>query len=240
MAVIKSGKFWMLNNSIAALCTRMKSLHQVGFSHDEFLSLLAPKEHWPLLKGASEIAEVAENGGYKAVELRSKLFAEFGVDRTDFRFDINVIDGRAPLAPRNSVIRDDAPPELVERLTSWAIEHTRIGLEYGRAQRVLSWLSDHCDNLAQIRYCWPSLIPIAAHDENTKPLAEKLRALKAPTTLPNIPLEVRAACRQTSKAIAVVALLSENAEKIVAPVIAEMPRVDIRLTEGALGIIQPI
>jgi hypothetical protein len=195
---------YYLKQSVDELHARMNRLNTLGFTHDEFLALFAPKEHWKLLKTAAEVAQVTANGGYH----RATYHGE-GPAAAALNFDLQA--NGAPLLPRNTAVLKDAPQELRDRLDTWLARETVIRDRFGAARDMVDWLDFNCASREQARFIWPALLTVAASatDVNTRLMGEKLANFKAPRTLPAIPPEIRQLCKVSSEAVTCASLLDE-------------------------------
>lgn len=118
----------------------------------------------------------------------------------------------APLIPKNLAIQDDAPSELVARITPWVIERLSIGTDFGLVKVVLARLDHECTGgPSQLRYMWPSILSLCSLDENLTPFADAIRGLRQPKSIPSLPPEWRDACRQSAATIAAALLLPTTA-----------------------------
>jgi hypothetical protein len=227
-----------LRSSVKTLHGRMKRLNPIALTHDEFLSLFAPPEHWPILKTAAEVAQVSSSSG-EFHESHFKHKALPGSVRVTFQ--VHDLGDGAPLLPRNDVPLKKAPKELMTRVVEWANRDIDMGFQFARAVALLEWMESSCDTARQIRFLWPAIVPLCALNEETAALGERIKEFKTPTSLPALPAEVRAACRSTASLIAGATLLPETPEPT-APVqvSAMVTSVDASLTEGALGVFSPL
>jgi len=235
MARPLGNKIYYLQQNLTQLRPRMERLFPLGFTHDEFLALFAPKEHWPILKSASEVADVTSNGGAHSGDLKDgRLDAEF----VNYNFTvIRMPDGGdPPLSPRNHTVLKKAPPELVTRLVEWTNQQLKIRYDFATAAALMEWMGSHCESKHQIRFLWPSLVAIASLQEHTADFADRIRDFKVPRSLPPMPAEVRAACKMTSGLIAGAMLLPEEPEaRAVPPVTVEICGGEAVHDGGALG-----
>jgi hypothetical protein len=241
MSAISRKHMTVLRQGITLLRERHLSLHNLGFTHAEFLELFAPPEHWEILNTASEVASVdADGGNHWATFDHKDLIEPVGTRVVGIRFTVCPVGGRAPLLPRNrNVLHVSAP--LTQKITSWVTERVKLGYDYALATALLEWMNDKCDSPKQIRYLWPSLVALCALSDETKDLGHKLRDTKPPQSLPAMPIEVRDACRETSRSIAIASLIgAEPIETFSAPVVAVINEVKVIRSVGALGNIAPV
>jgi hypothetical protein len=224
-----------LSRCIETLHARMRSLNRLGFTHDEFLALFAPKEHWEILKTASDVADVKATGGDHLGNFRHHALT---AEDADMYFDVNG-DG-APLMPRNHTILKKAPKELLDRLATWVNREIEVAYGFSRTAALIQWLDANCATRQQIRFIWPSIVTLCSLMIDTAELGDRLREFKPCKALPHMPPEVRAACKSTAGVIATAMLLPVEKDLFMAPVIVRMVTAAAHVNEGALGIIKPL
>jgi hypothetical protein len=240
MACISRNNLSSLTYSIGILKVRHRTLYPISLTHDELLELFAPPEHWELLRTAADIAEVRAASNYKTIKftddrLRDTCFQ----NHVTLCFTANDVGGKAPLMPvNNNLLR--ANTALVDRLVAWSTSRVTLGYEYGVTAALLNWLSENCDSPKQIRYLWPSLLTLCALNEQTKELGDNLREVKAPQSLPALPLEVRRALRSSAKTIAIASLIgTDQAEPKLLPVSVELYNAGMRQMDP-FGYVSPV
>lgn len=226
-----------LETVIQAVGDKWERFHNVGFTHDEFLSLFAPVEHHKLLREASEIAEVEVVGGgcHYASFTHSKFSEVFGSPTVQLNFFVhNSAANPAPLLPRNHVVLASADPQVISKLAEWVIERGEIGFGIARVKAVLNYLDINCSTPNEVRFIWPTLLALCSRDDELANFADKLREVRPPKSMPPLPPEVRAGVRASAGTIASAMLLGEP-EPFVAPVtVSILTFVGVR-KEGALG-----
>lgn len=226
--------------TINTLANRMKSLHPMSLTHKEYLDLLAPPEHHQTLMDAAEFADVSSNL-YKNIDFLHPSFEGIVDGPVSLFCTIHKPGKTMPLAPRNSVILKDAPKEIRDKLAGWVLTVADINFNAARTRALMWWLNDNCNTAAQVRFLWPTIVHIAALDEDTRSLADKMREIKKISTLPALPLEVTAACKSTSKWVAMMSLLSDDMETPKADpkveVTCELGGFNALKREGVLGVL---
>jgi hypothetical protein len=211
MTAIPRRYFQRIEQSIAQLKTRLNDLYNISFTHDEFLQLFAAEEDHRILKEAARVAWVNSVGGVHATEFNSHKFTEaWGSNTVHLNFHVNMVDNFAPLIPRNSVILQDAPSALIGKLTRWVLARVEQNFEMSTVNTLLWWMQNNCDNPAQIRFLWPSILSLASMHEETKDWGDRLREIRKPKTLPPLNLAVREACRSTAGIIASAGMLTDD------------------------------
>jgi len=221
---------YQLRENITTLKQRMGRLNRLSFTHDEFLALFAPVEDHDILKRAAEVANVTASGGSALC-----MFKHHGVTGEAVQMMFVVSADGAPLMPRNTTVLRNAPKELVDRLVTWANREIEVAMQFSRAENLIYWLNNHCDTKDQVRFIWPTILALCSVREGTVQLADKIREFKPARKLPTLPMEVRAACRETAGTIATALLLDPNEEPWSVPVYVKLTSADHRVNEGALG-----
>lgn len=237
MSAIPNRKMNSLQSTVTRLEERWDNVNNIGFTHQEFLALFAPPEHWDILNMAASIADVATNGGSHHSTLSHESLLAIGCKTAHLNFYVSQVKGIAPLMPRNAIVLKDISPETMEKITSWVIERAHSKLMFNRVRKLLWWFNSSCQNAHQIRAIWPTIIALAADHEDTQAIANDLRDLKPPKTLPRLPAEVKTACVGTSGLVAAAGLLPKELIDFKAPVQVFYNRTDIRIEEGVLGTI---
>jgi hypothetical protein len=226
--------YYIVRAGIVVLHERMKRLNPLGFTHDEYLALFAPKEHWEPLKLGAEMSTSGASGGRHYGSLKHGTLTG---ELAEIVFDV-AADG-APLMPRNTAVLMNAPKELLYRLVTWANREIEVGLQFAAAAALMDWLNVNCATKDQMRFLWPSVVTLCGMNECTADLTERLREFKAPKHLPAIPAEVKAACRMTSGIIAGASLLVEEPDTFTAQVKCSMKASSAMTHNGALGVLRP-
>lgn len=220
--------------SIPALRLRMRQVNLLGFTYDEFLHLLAPPEHHHILKTASEFAKISADGGNASASFHSLKHGDvtlnFGVTTSD----------ETPLLPRSCVVLKSAPQELRAKLEAFVATEVEISLAFGKVVSLFDWLDEKCASKAQMRAIWPSIVPLLTLSHQTSDAAERVREFKPQRTLPHIPTEVRAACKETAGLIASAMLLGDEPEPFNPQVSVDLEKVWKSYEHGALGVIEPV
>ncbi len=197
--------------SINQLKDRMLQGTRLELTHDEFLALFATSEEIDLLKRAVEVADIeGRNRSFDGQFSHINIAQLTGESVATLRFYVQgTSDKPAPLCPRNKRVLKDANPEVLERITSWVTERITIGQQFSRVHNVFTWLNRHCASKDQVRFLWPSIIPLLNLHVETKDLANKLREVRPPRSMPAIPPAVREACKLSAGAVAMAGLLDD-------------------------------
>jgi hypothetical protein len=229
---------YVIDQTIHGLGQKWSSFHNIGFSHDEFLELFVSREHADMLKTVADIAHVGNSpGGWLHAEFaHSRLTAALGVEKANLMFGVNPVKDYAPLLPRNNVVLESAPPEVLDRLADWVIERAEIGFNISRARLVYNWLNTKCKTANEMRFLWPSIVALCSLDERTQEYGAKLRDVKPPKAVAFLPPEVKEGCRKAAGTIASAMLLGEP-PPFKAPVTVTLAGVGGTRREGALGIL---
>jgi len=240
MSFLFGNKYQTLRYSINTLHERVKRLNKPPtFTFDEFLALMAPPDHWPILKQAAEVSTVSAGGGYHSVDFRSpKLAPASGVN---IYFHLKP-DDNPPLIPRGTSVLPSAPSEITDRLVEWANKEIEVARVFKKATQLLEWLNSNMETKNQVRFVWPVILTICSVSESTADLADRIREFKPQRSLPFMPTEVRKACAETSGMLTSASMLEDktlppNKANVTveynAAVFAEP------LIEGALGDVTP-
>jgi len=237
MGCIPRRYLYPLHNALNEVKARLNNLHQISFTHEEYLAMFAPEDDHRILKEASKVAHVGSGGGQFGMDFKSHRFAAFGSNEVGLNFTIHEIEGWAPLMHRNTKILRDAPVHLVARLEDWVLASVEHNFEVSRASSLLSFLDENCETPRQVRYLWPSILALCAMNESTMEFGDKLRPLKVPRALPAMDDYVKAAFKRTAGIIAGASLLphSDTHEAVLHPVAVRLTTVNARKSEGALG-----
>jgi len=117
------------------------------------------------------------------------------------------LEGDVVCTKQQFKLQEDAPCELINRITAKLIDRLQLVTEFDRCLAVLDKLNEICDTPAQIRFFWPQIVPLAEAEELTK-LVE--RAHESPRTVPGLPIGLREACKKASATFAMAQLLMTN------------------------------
>ncbi len=225
---------YTLQRTLDGFCDRMLRFDKVGFTHDEFLTMFAPPEHHDMLKEVRHIAHVSSSSTTLCAQMREP--DGIRAKKVDVLFHLHGDD--APLTPKGSRVLANTPTHLLDRLTSRVNHEVDIRSQFSLAKAVMSWLDNNCDNLATIRFVWPSILTLltsAEHDDRCQRKAEQVREFKT-QRLPFLPPQIREACRLTSGTIAAASLLtSEDPKPFKAPVTFSVHNINAPVNWGPLG-----
>ena len=231
---------WTIERAIGTLHDRLKPLNAAPtFTYDEFLSLLAPPEHWPILKQAAEVSTAEASGGAHDAVFKSKLLD--AARSVTLNFNVNN-DGKPPLMPRGDRILDTAPQPLLDKLATWANREVEVARVFKKATNLFQWLNSNRATKDQIRCVWPVVVTLCTVNESTAELADRIREFKPQRSLPNIPLEVRQAVKDTTGLLTSASMIEGATPRGTIPQVtvsfwsSEFPEA---LIEGALGDVTP-
>lgn len=171
-------------------------------SHQDVLDLFAPVEHHDLLWRASDVARL----GYG----QERHLVRKWPSGADVCFRLN--GSKSPLLPRE-FIWNAGRVDLIKAIDAWVTERQAIGITYGRVCVLLNRLDRCCNTPEQVRYLWPGVLALLNLSDDMAALTERLQNTKAPSNIPNIPVEVRRACRSCAGAVAAALLLSDPEER---------------------------
>jgi len=203
----------MLVDATTIVFRRLEEAVALSLSYDEYLSLFLDDDKKYVLMEASKLV-VRSPGVSSMFHVPRQLVHNISAlsDVAMSRLTLSVFVKSPPsvsyLVP-NGTIRHDAPSELVSRVVNWASKSVELGISINRIRALLWYLDRECDNGAQIRFLWPSILALCAFYEGTKELGDRLRVLKPPRSLPSLPQEVKLNCRLTAQTIAAAQLMPE-------------------------------
>lgn len=230
-----------IDKQIDEVAAKMRALTPMPeITHDDFLSLFVPAEEHCILKDAARIAYASSTRTTRSA-IHHKLFeAQFDLDSVSIDFVLHGDD--APLIPRNHHQLRDAPQHVLDAVAEWACSIAETNIQAQRASKLLYWFNYNLTNPGQLRFLWPSVVTLASKHPGTKGFADKIRDLSAPKTLPNIPQEIKNACKLTAGFIASASLISDEDDTpdVFRSVTLALPphyngHVTITKDEGALG-----
>lgn len=234
MGAVPNSHYWKIYHTIRSLGMKWANLHNVGFTHDEFLEMFASAEEQAILREANAITHPGIKGGVHVGNIFDGRFAPLGARAIEF--EMLLYGTEAPLRPLNTRVREDAPAHLRDKLVTHILERSEINFNVSRALRVWTWLCDNCATPSEVRFIWPTVIGLCALDEATKDFGDKLRELKQPKKIPRLPKEVIEGCRRAAGTMASGMLLwDSHPPEFKAPVTCRITGLEATRSEGALG-----
>jgi hypothetical protein len=200
-SAIPSRYYRLLEQAIVPLMTRMTNLYKIDLTHDEFLALFAPEEDHRILREAARV--IATDGGWHYTDFEGALSGS-----VELAFKVTKVNDYVPLMPRGTVIREDAPKQLVQRIDERLYKQIEVRLEFSRCERLLYWLNANCASTRQIRFLWPSILTLCSIDPELEEFGNRLRELKRPSSLPVLTCpHVKAAFKLTAGTLTAASLL---------------------------------
>lgn len=170
---------------------------------------------------------VVEPDDYEVVQRATKLFDRYygAPDTVAIKLDIGANEPvtvtlsqyGAPsfYVPKycKGKLATSAPPDVVNALVAYTKERLELSRQYGRVRRVFRMLNTICDLPSKVRFLWPSIDIIAnsVHDEVWRERVQKKLGSVSRKSLPIIPSELRAACRETAATLAMWQMLPNDA-----------------------------
>jgi len=173
--------------NIRVLFHRVKAVCKIPMTHEEFSSLFIPADQREMFLEMSRLAHCASTSG-----------VDFTWGATKLRFRMVTTEHKkALLIPRDITLQDDAPPELIERITTWTTNGGDASGEFGRVAAVFELLN--------------SILTILAEGVELSATLKELQDVKVPTDAPELPRGLLAACRRTAATIATSSLIPPDA-----------------------------
>ena len=186
--------------NIRVLFHRVKAVCKIPMTHEEFSSLFIPADQREMFLEMSRLAHCASTSG-----------VDFTWGATKLRFRMVTTEHKkALLIPRDITLQDDAPPELIERITTWTTNGGDASGEFGRVAAVFELLNSTLTK-GQLRFVWPSILTILAEGVELSATLKELQDVKVPTDAPELPRGLLAACRRTAATIATSSLIPPDA-----------------------------
>jgi hypothetical protein len=116
--------------------------------------------------------------------------------------------------PKKPSLQKDADPEAVEQITHWVNHTVSTGRDFGRAAFVLSELNNLCSTKTQMRYLFPSVVPLCRMNEEMAKVALAIGPFRVPKNLPPVPFGLREAAKLAAATVTAAMLLEPaKAEK---------------------------
>lgn len=154
--------------AVHTMLWRHLQLNEFTMTHDECLRLVAPPEHFEVLKTASQYVDVEASEGNIFVEIPRTVD---GVDMPKVTLRMRTHEGiEPPLRPRTPVWHS-SDPETCDKVITWAQHRLHHGRMAAATTWVLEQLAERCDRGEQMRYLWPSvmlLVDLCRDDSETK------------------------------------------------------------------------
>jgi hypothetical protein len=159
-----------LGAQIRNMANKARRLSWTDWTHTELMQLFVPAPWRDALELAYEVSEgESPQTLYAAVNSNPAVVQDGWVWR-DARFCFTMMfhrstvgfvvpkQGRRPGNP--ACFQPDADPQLVEKYDDFVAQQTRISFEYGQMMFVLNQLNLSCSTPTQVRYLWPSIVPL--------------------------------------------------------------------------------
>lgn len=197
MAAFSSNNITGLEANIYALYRRMWRAVVKNLTVDDFLNLFVAPEHHAAFKALGPL-----------------------INRSPFEQQIKFMWGDTQLVyavpvdtpiptPRCAMLQPTAPPELIASTDNWLMQGGNVGRDLGRVRAVLWYLNEKCSR-QELRYFWPSILPLLVVDEHKKDLCEiakQLADVKVPKSPPALPPQMRVHLRKATETVAMASLL---------------------------------
>ena len=208
MAALTGNKYQYMRGAITALKHRMVAHIDYTLTHDDFLEIFVPAHLHDTAVEAPKHFHVP----YRTSNVQHTTHLASLTQACTFTVDLH--DNKAhhaPMVPRQVVQYPEENPRflaILDPLEQMADMHRRFAL----ADRVLAELHDRCPTAHHMRFFWPTMLILMENsmDDPTKAAAEKLRAVRAPKSIPSLPTWLRLACKETSEIITAASLIPEK------------------------------
>jgi hypothetical protein len=193
---------YQLNTVVDNLFNRHRRHVNFGLTVEEYMLLYLTTEQYTQLKEVEDIIAPADNHHWATIHSEP--------DYPGLTLNFNA--AATMLWPRNRKIRPDANPEIVARLSAWAVQRARLGQDYARVKAVLDMLNDECPTPQHVRYLWPAALILMAAVKDNYAVDEVARACneyKAPSVIPNLSVDLRSALKRASSTVVGTQLIGE-------------------------------
>lgn len=200
MSVFSSRRIILLKDNVLKLRNRMlEAQPDLELSHDEILEMFVKPEHREILANVGQIVKL-QTGGI----INTKL--QLPAVEVNIYMHTNRENPGFPLleyAGQDANLQNDAGV----RLCSWAAREVRIRQEWDMVYAVLLALHEKCETAQQMRYFWPQILGLLGMSDDLAPAVDKLRAFKAPPSVPLLNRALCQACKDTALTVTKALLL---------------------------------
>lgn len=145
----------------------MKRLIPFQMTHEECITLVAPREHIPILTQAAKYANISASEAWFAVQVPAYVDGESG---TSVQFLMRTHGQKQPpLRPRSPFWQyglGDGEAAAGERVIAWLDARLKLGRRFGTVKATLRHLNKACENGAQLRYLMPSVMHLCKRHSN--------------------------------------------------------------------------
>lgn len=194
-----------IEQNIRALFLRVKAVSRTALTHEEFASLFIPAAQRDMYR---EMATLAHTHGSTRGEFK------WGRSKLIFRMIDCLGDKHALPIPRDMVLQCDAPPELVERISTWLVSGGDASGDFGRVLALFKFFNENLTK-GQIRFVWPSILAILGASPVLDETLKALQEIKVPMEPPQLPRGLLAICRKTAESVATSGLIAADVSTVV-------------------------
>lgn len=202
MAAFNASTMYAINQNISTLYRRLKAVSTKKLTYDDFLNLFVAAEHRTMFKTIGPLLYTSYHNSALVV----------WPDNTGLTFTLH--DNQRVPMPRRLSMQPDVPPELVQSITDWIERGGNASREAGRVRVVVAQLNAMCTR-QEMRYFWPSILPLLTFNESNSmccEIAKQLADVKVPKNPPPISPGLRIALRKATETVAVMNLLPADIE----------------------------
>lgn len=173
----------------------VRTIPPLGMTHQECLELVAPAEHVDILIKAADFASAKASDAWMGVKVPGAVDGH--TDQWVYVSMLSHAEKDPPLQPKCPQWQ---PGKSGHKIIEWLTKRYEIGRRFGTAQYVLNYLNAECDNSAQLRYMFPSVLTLcqAEADPRMEKWIERHAAYKPCKFAPAVPPYVKAAVQDAS------------------------------------------
>lgn len=192
----------LLRSNISKMFNRLNMVSTTTLTHEDFLTLYVPEQQRDDFRKMSGLVARADR---RIVE-----HTWYRPDHKDveLHFTLNETPtSPCPLVPRECNLQPDSGA-VRAKIDEWLENGVHASRDFGRVLRVFERLNDEC-SAQMMRFYWPSIMAIAAEDDSTQKINERLRSMSGVTRNP-LPHGMQGAIRKASESVTAATLLSKD------------------------------
>lgn len=200
----------LMMSNLKEKCELMLRLKPFSMTHEECLSLVAPRHHVDLLLEVSKIANI-----WGSREMTVTVPAL--VDECPFEPKVTLTMAThnykdAPIAPSHPSWQVDAPREVSDRVVSWLSNRYEIGRRFGMAAYVLRELNRLCSHGSQLTYLMPTVSHLCKRGQLPRmdTWLDRFGAYKPVKNAPALSLPLRKATGDAAALLTTLSLLGDD------------------------------
>lgn len=185
----------------------VRTIPPVDMTHRECLELIAPAEHVDILTKAAKFASTRASDAYMTVEVPGDIGGQTGQ-----KVRLSMLTYREKSPPLSPRCPQWQPGKSGHKIIEWLAKRYEIGRRFGVAKYVLNYLNAECDNSAQLRYMFPSILTLcqAEADPRMEKWIERHAAYKPCKFAPAVPPYVKAAIQDASALLTSSVLIGDD------------------------------